>query len=78
LALVAEGLGVHADRTFTVRPAPDGRGTVVVSHETQVGPLPRVGRWILGPRLHGTNQAMFDDLARAAGHAATAPTSASA
>jgi len=69
-AIVADGRGVHADRTFTVRPAPDGRGTVVVSHETQVGWLPRLGRVFLAPRLHSANQAMFADLARAAGQAA--------
>ena len=69
-AIVADGRGVHADRTFTVRPAPDGRGTVVVSHETQVGWLPRLGRVFLAPRLHAANQAMFEDLARAAGQAA--------
>jgi coniferyl-aldehyde dehydrogenase len=42
--------------------------TVVVSHETQVGLLPRLGHVFLAPRLRTANQAMFDDLARAAGH----------
>jgi hypothetical protein len=42
-------------------------GHRVVSHETQVGPLPWLGRAFLAPRLHAVNQAMFDDLDRAAG-----------
>ena len=62
----ADGLGVHAERAFTLRPTPDGRGPIVVSHETQVGPLPRFGRAIVAPRLRASNQAMFEDLARAA------------
>jgi coniferyl-aldehyde dehydrogenase len=65
-AFIADGLGVHAERTFTVRPAADGQSTVVVSHETQVGVLPRLGRLFLGPRLRAANQTMFEDLARAA------------
>jgi hypothetical protein len=73
-ATVADGLGVHADRSFTVRPTPDSRGTVVVSHETQVGQLPWLGRVILAPRLRAANQAMFDDLARAAHNTATPAT----
>ena len=68
-AIVADALGLHADRTFTLRPTPDGSSTVVVSHETQVGPLAWLGRVLLAPRLYAANQAMFDDLARAAGHA---------
>jgi uncharacterized protein YndB with AHSA1/START domain len=67
-AISADGLGVHAERSFTLRPTPDGSGTLVVSYETQVGPLPWVGRAFLAPRLHAVNQAMFDDLSRAAGH----------
>ena len=67
-AITADGRGVHAERTFTLRPTPDGSSTVVVSHETQVGPLPWLGRAFLAPRLHAVNQAMFDDLNRAAGH----------
>jgi short-subunit dehydrogenase/uncharacterized protein YndB with AHSA1/START domain len=62
----ADGLGVHAERAFTLRPTPDGRGTGVVSYETQVGPLPRFGRAIVAPRLRASNQAMFEDLERAA------------
>ena len=67
-AITADGRGVHAERTFTLRPTADGSGTVVVSHETQVGLLPWLGRAFLAPRLHAVNQAMFDDLNRAAGH----------
>jgi uncharacterized protein YndB with AHSA1/START domain len=65
-AITADGLGVHAERAFTVSPSQDGRSSVVTSHETQVGPLPWLGRLILGPRLHAVNEAMFEDLARAA------------
>ena len=65
-AITADGMGLHAERTFTLRPTPDGSSTVVVSHETQVGLLPWLGRAFLAPRLHAVNQAMFDDLARAA------------
>ena len=72
-AIVADARGLHAERTFTLRPTPDGLSTVVVSHETQVGLLPRLGRVFLAPRLRAANQAMFDDLARAAGHAAATP-----
>ena len=74
-AITADATGLHAERAFTLRRAPDGLGTVVVSHETQVGPLPWLGRAILGPRLHAANQAMFEDLARAASQdgAAQAP-----
>jgi uncharacterized protein YndB with AHSA1/START domain len=75
-AIVADGRGVHAERTFTLRPAPDG-GTVVVSHEIQVGWLPRLGRVFLARRLHAANQVMFDDLARAASQAAATTTSRS-
>ena len=69
-AIVADAQGLHAERSFTLRPTPDGLGTVVVSHEIQVGLLPRLGRMVLAPRLHAANQAMFDDLARAAAHGA--------
>jgi uncharacterized protein YndB with AHSA1/START domain len=69
-AIDADALGLHADRTFTIRPTPDGLSTVVVSHETQVGLLPWLGRLYLAPRLRAANQVMFDDLARAARHAA--------
>ena len=61
-------LGVHAVRRFTVRPTPDGLGTVVVSHETQVGILPWLGRVYLAPRLRAANQVMFEDLVQAAVH----------
>jgi hypothetical protein len=72
-AITADAVGLHAERRFTVRPTPDGLSTVVVSHETQVGVLPRLGRVFLAPRLHAANQAMFDDLARAAVHVAVTP-----
>ena len=64
-AFIADARGLHAEHTFTLRPAPDGLGTVVLSHETQAGPLPRLGRLVLGPRLHATTQAWLADLARA-------------
>jgi short-subunit dehydrogenase len=66
-AITADGFGVHAERTFTLRPTPNGLSTVVISHEIQVGLLPRVGRKYLARRLRAANQAMFEDLARAAG-----------
>jgi short-subunit dehydrogenase/uncharacterized protein YndB with AHSA1/START domain len=65
-SFIADARGFHAVRTFTVRQAPAGSGTVVVSHETQVGVLPWLGRWYLAPRLRSANQAMFEDLARVA------------
>ena len=69
-AFVADASGLHAERTFTVRPLPDGIRTVVTSHETQVGVLPWLGRVFLAPRLGAANQAMFEDLARVALHGA--------
>jgi uncharacterized protein YndB with AHSA1/START domain len=76
---IADARGLHAERTFTIRAAPDGMSTVVVSDETQVGLLPWLGRLYLAPRLYAANQVMFDDLARAAGHVeATQATSAAA
>ena len=71
-AIDADARGVHAERRFTLRPTADGLSTVVVSHETQVGLLPWLGRLYLAPRLYAANQAMFEDLARAAGLGATA------
>ena len=71
-AIIADGLGVHADRTFTLRPTSNGLSTVIVSHETQVGLLPRLGRNFVARRLRAANQTMFDDLARAAGRAVAA------
>jgi uncharacterized protein YndB with AHSA1/START domain len=65
-AIVADAPGIHAERAFTLRPTPDGQGTVIVSDETQVGPLPWLGRLYLAPRLRAANQIMFDDLARVA------------
>jgi short-subunit dehydrogenase/uncharacterized protein YndB with AHSA1/START domain len=65
-AIIADAPGLHADRTFTVRPTLDGQSALVVSHETQVGPVAWVGRAYLAPRLHAANQTMFEDLARAA------------
>ena len=70
-AITADAVGLHADRRFTVHSTPDGLGTFVVSHETQVGPVAWLGRAYLAPRLRAANQAMFDDLARAATGGAT-------
>ena len=74
----ADGLGVHAERTFTLRPTPDGLSTIVVSHETQVGLLPFLGRLYVAPRLRAANQVMFEDLARATTQAATQARAAAA
>jgi len=62
---IADARGLHAEHAFTLRSAPDGLGTVVLSHETQVGPLPWLGRAVLGPLLHASTQAWLADLARA-------------
>jgi NAD(P)-dependent dehydrogenase (short-subunit alcohol dehydrogenase family) len=70
MALVLTG---RNERTFTLRPAPDGLSTAVVSDETQMGPLPWLGRVILTRWLRSANQVMFDDLARAATHIAATP-----
>ena len=70
-AIVADAPGLHADRAFTLRPSTDGRSTVVTSHETQVGPVARLGRRFLARRLRAANQEMFEDLARAAARSAT-------
>ena len=64
-AIIADAVGLHAERTFTLRATPDGSSTVVVSQETQIGLVPWLGRAFLAPRLQAANQAMFDDLARA-------------
>jgi hypothetical protein len=78
-AFVADSWGVHAERAFTIRSAADGLSTVVTSYETQVGMMPWLGRLYLAPRLRAVNQEMFNDLARAVGHAAaTEATSAAA
>ncbi|HEX7314399.1 MAG TPA: SDR family NAD(P)-dependent oxidoreductase [Pyrinomonadaceae bacterium] len=69
-AIVADARGLHAERTFTLSPTPDGLSTVVVSHETQVGLVAWLGRVYLSRRLRAANQVMFDDLARAAVHGA--------
>jgi short-subunit dehydrogenase/uncharacterized protein YndB with AHSA1/START domain len=68
-AFVADARGLHAEHAFTLRPTPDGLNTVVVSHETQLGLLPRLGRVYLAPRLRAANQAWLTDLSRAAGQA---------
>ncbi|UJR82070.1 SDR family NAD(P)-dependent oxidoreductase [Sandaracinus amylolyticus] len=68
----ADARGLHAEHSFTLRPTPDGRSTVVVSHETQVGPLPQLGRAALSRRLDAANQAWLADLARTAGDGAAA------
>jgi uncharacterized protein YndB with AHSA1/START domain len=64
-SFTSEAAGLRALRTFTLRPSPDGAGTVVVAHETQWGPLPWLGRAYLGPRLSGADQVWLADLARA-------------
>ena len=65
-AITADARGFHAERTFTVRSAPDGLSTVVVSDETQTGLFSWLGRLYLAPRLYAANREMFVDLARAA------------
>ena len=77
-AITADARGLHADRKFTLRPAPDGFGTIVVSYETQVGLLPWLGRSFLQPRLHAANDVMFNDLRAASLGAKTKLTSEAA
>ena len=43
-AIDADAPGIHAERSFTFSPTPDGLNAVVVSHETQAGPLAWLGR----------------------------------
>jgi hypothetical protein len=62
---IADARGLHAEHSFTLHPPSDGPGTVVLSHETQTGPVPWLGRVVLGPLLHATTQAWLADLARA-------------
>jgi Polyketide cyclase / dehydrase and lipid transport len=76
--IIADAFALHAERTFTLRPTPDGLSTIVVSDETQVGLVPWLGRAFLGPRLRAANQVMFDDLARAASHGAATQAAAAA
>jgi short-subunit dehydrogenase/uncharacterized protein YndB with AHSA1/START domain len=71
--ITADAIGLHADRTFTLRPTADGSRTIVASHETQVGLLPTLGRRIIGPRLRASNQKMFEDLARASVNGVATP-----
>jgi hypothetical protein len=75
-AIVADALGLHAERTFTLRPTRDGLSTLIVSDETQVGPAAWLGRVYLAPRLRRANQVMFEDLARAATSSSAEPASA--
>lgn len=69
-AFDADARGLHAERTFTFRPATDGLSTRIISHEIQVGLLPWLGRVFLGPWLRKANQAFFADLARTVSHGA--------
>jgi uncharacterized protein YndB with AHSA1/START domain len=66
-AMIADARGLHAERTFSMSPSPDGLGTTIIDHEVQFGPLPRLGRAFLARRLSAANRAMLDDLARAVG-----------
>ena len=60
----ADGRGLSAIHTFTLHPEADGAGVRVVSHETQTGPLPRLGHRMLAGVLRTSNQTMLTDLAR--------------
>lgn len=77
LSIVADAPGLHADRTFELYPSADGLSTFVVSHETQVGLVARLGRRFLARRLRAANQAMIRDLARAQSRGLTAPSAES-
>jgi len=65
-AFVAEGTAVRAEREFTLETTADGTGTIITSHETQTGLMPRLGWFVLGPRLYLTNRQFFRNLAVAA------------
>ena len=60
--ITADSTGLHAERKFMLCPGPNGFGTTVVSHETQYGFLPWLGRAILQRWLRVANQDMFNDL----------------
>ena len=60
--ITADSVGFHAERTFTLCPGPNGFGTTVVSHETQYGLFPWLGRAFFQRRLRDANQEMFNDL----------------
>ena len=65
-AFIADARGLLGrGHAFDAPPRPDGVGTVVLSHEPQTGPLPRLGRVVLAALLHATTQAWLTDLARA-------------
>lgn len=75
-AFTADGTAVHAEREFNLEPTADGTGTIITSHETQVGLMPRLGWFVLGPRLYLTNRKFFLDLAEeAVGQPLCAPVS---
>jgi short-subunit dehydrogenase/uncharacterized protein YndB with AHSA1/START domain len=65
-AFIADGRGLHAEHSFTLRPTPDGSGTIVTSHEIQDGPLPKAGRGLLARLLRSTTDTWLADLSRAA------------
>jgi len=65
-AFLADARGLHAKHSFTVEPAPDGVSTIVVSHETQRGLWPWLGRLYLRRHLRAANQGWLEDLARTA------------
>ena len=48
-AFIVGARGLHAERAYTLRPMPDGPGTVVVSHETPSRAAPPAGPGALGP-----------------------------
>jgi hypothetical protein len=64
----ADARGLHAEHSFRLSATPDGLSTVVVSHETQIGLLPRLGRVVLAPMLRTADRAWLADLAAAADH----------
>ena len=77
-AIIADAPGLHAERKFTLSPAPNGFDTIVVSDEIQVGLLPWLASWYVQPRLHAANDEMFNDLRAASIGATTKVTAAAA
>jgi hypothetical protein len=61
-AIVADALGLHAERMFTLCPTPDGLSTLIVSQETQRGRFRGWAAYTRPVACGRANEAMFADL----------------